>query len=287
MKKSLIYSFVFFVTIAARLLGEAISIPETSTLIDCSLEPISPTSIHGSLHNHGHGRGTFPHIPLEEGTSLNWSGYAALTNLKHPAIGSVNDVSGSWVVPTLSPSTGNTYCSIWVGIDGYSNNTVEQIGTEQDWTINGQENFAWFEMYPQGAYEIVNFPVNNNDHIAAGVSYRGNHIFLLVIINYTKNVHFIVPSFYTKSTQAQRSSAEWIVEAPSSSLTGNVLPLAHYGTALFSNCVATINGITGGINNSHWKYDPLTMITDNHLIKSLPSNLSKNGKSFTVAWEHE
>ena len=47
------------------------------------------------------------------------------------------DVKGSWIVPSVSGNTNQTAYSVtWIGIDGYSSNTVEQIGTEQDW-ING------------------------------------------------------------------------------------------------------------------------------------------------------
>ena len=52
-------------------------------------------------------------------------------------------------MPTVSGS-GPTYSSVWVGIDGYSSNTVEQIGTEQDVSANGKTSYyAWYEMYPQ------------------------------------------------------------------------------------------------------------------------------------------
>jgi hypothetical protein len=231
--------------------------------------------------------GPSPHKPLSEGTSLNWSGYAALTSLTNPTKSSVNDVSGYWTVPALSRSTENSYTAIWVGIDGYSNGTVEQIGTEQDWTSRGQQNYAWFEMYPAGAYEILGFPVDINDQMAAEVKYHGNNIFQLSIINYTKDVYFLVPFSYTTAPNAQRTSAEWIVEAPASGSTGQVLPLADFGTVLFYNCRATINGYSGSINNSHWTYDALTMVTTNHIIKSLPSNLSNGGQNFSLAWKHQ
>ena len=60
---------------------------------------------------------------------------------------SVSYVAGSWVVPTVSTKT-NGYSSVWVGIDGYSSSTVEQIGTEED-VVNGKATYyAWYEMYP-------------------------------------------------------------------------------------------------------------------------------------------
>ena len=117
-----------------------------------------------------------PHVHLRDGTSLNWSGYAAETNLSKPASGAVSNVVGSWTVPGVQASTPSkdTYSSAWVGIDGYSDNTVEQIGTEQDWTASGKSYYAWFEMYPNYAYEIVGFPVDQGDMISAQVEYLGS-----------------------------------------------------------------------------------------------------------------
>lgn len=226
-----------------------------------------------------------PHIPVKESTSGNWSGYAAVSSLTRAAVNSVTNVQGTWTVPTLTGTAGNTYSSIWVGIDGYSSGSVEQIGTEQDWTASGQQNFAWFEMYPSGAYEIIGFPVHNGDHIGAEVLYQGGGNFQLTMVNYTENVHTVIPNRYTKSFFAKRSSAEWIVEAPSAR-TG-VLPLADFGTVTFTNCTATINNKTGPINSVSWKDDPLTMATRTEVIKAYPSTLAENGESFTVTWEHQ
>src|SRR5262245_47089269 len=77
-------------------------------------------------------RGHIPMIHLRHGrstaTSTNWSGYAVTG-----PNGSVSDVKASWYVPTAScPPSPNQYASFWVGIDGYSSNTVEQIGTDSD-----------------------------------------------------------------------------------------------------------------------------------------------------------
>jgi hypothetical protein len=263
----------------------------SSMPIDSSMVEIQCTIKEHHHHHHNHSqmnqredRHSYPHVHVREGTSLNWSGYAALTNLNNPAKNSVTQVSGSWVVPTLSSTPNTAYSSIWVGIEGYSDNTVEQIGTEHDWVHGVQQNYAWFEMYPNYAYEIVGFPVNKGDLIGAEVSYVGNNTFSLQLINYTHNVHTTIPTSYTKSSKAQRSSAEWIVEAPSSY---SVLPLADFNTAAFTNCSATINGVTGSINNSHWKFDGLTMETSHNIVKALQSSLSGNGEAFTVTWEHE
>lgn len=260
--------------------------------IECQIEPVlkddtfrtSRSSKHGKDHLNQHTEHyTYPHVPLLQGTSLNWSGYIAATSLTHPIKNSVTAVSGEWIVPELSSSIKDTYCSIWVGIDGYAGSTVEQIGTEHNWSEKLQQNYAWFEMYPNSMYRIVGFPVDVNDHIAASVSYVKKNTFKMTIINHTKKSYATVPSSYTKTSQAFRNSAEWIVEAPT---LNNVLPLAHFGTISLANCKATINGFSGNINSSYFVKDALSMITQNKTIKASPSDLT-GGNSFTVAWEHE
>ncbi len=68
-----------------------------------------------------------------------WSGYVA-----QPGKGSVTAVGATWVEPTV---TGPGDTSIWVGIDGYGNSTVEQIGVQSQ-QVNGVTVYTpWIEFY--------------------------------------------------------------------------------------------------------------------------------------------
>jgi len=256
------------------------------------LKRISFSAVH-------HQQAGIPRIRLWESTSGNWSGYAVPLGTR--GVSDIfSDVQGTWTVPTV---TGNkrstTYSSTWVGLDGYDNGTVEQIGTEQDWTGGGQQNYVWFEMYPSGAYEIEGFPVDPGDSISVQVQYVGQSnvqmgrrrsveesifqltIFQLTIRNTTKNVSFSVPTSYTTVTSAARTSAEWVAEAPSSE---EILPLADFGTVSFSGCNATSTGSRGKPEAiSFWPYDPLTMI-DPSGGQATPSSLLDNGTAFSVSW---
>jgi hypothetical protein len=226
-----------------------------------------------------------PHQKIEESTSLNWSGYAAVTNLKKPKTNTVSSVSATWTVPTISATPDNSYSSIWVGIDGYASGSVEQIGTEHDWANGSQQNSAWFEMYPQGSYDIQGFPVNVGDSISASVNFKGDGVFELAIYNNTQSVYTIVPSSYTTSTSAARSSAEWVVEAPATN--SGILPLADFSEVSLTDCQATINGVTGAINDNKWQSDGLIMALKNGTIKAETSDLTGDGSGFSVTWNHE
>ena len=112
-------------------------------------------------------------------TSSNWSGYAAETSLNNAASGSVTAVSGTWKVPTAtaSSSTSTAYSSVWVGIDGYSSSSVEQIGTDSD-IVNGQaQYYVWYEMYPSASVNMTSMTISAGDTINASVTYltSGTH----------------------------------------------------------------------------------------------------------------
>jgi len=234
-----------------------------------------PISSRGAHHR------AVPHIRNRNGTSQNWGGYAVASSLTAPQSGVVSDVKGTWKVPSLSPSdSSRTYSSAWVGIDGYSDNTVEQIGTEQDLTPDGPDYYAWFEMYPKFGYRILNFPVEAGDTISAEVSYIGNNRFKLTIVNVSQHVSFSI----NQRAKARRQSGEWIVEPPYS---GGILPLADFGTITFSDCSATLNGHTGSISDGAWQYDAITMAYHDGTIKAEPSNLTRDGAGFSVSWSHE
>ncbi len=145
---------------------------------------------------------------LETVNTLNWSGYAAETNLSTPASNAVSAVSGSWTVPTVTGKT-NAYSSIWVGIDGYSSSSVEQLGTEQDTSKSGATTYyAWWEMYPNPSVKITSMTISPGDSISASVTYSA--AYTLQITDNTTGQSFST----TQSATAQRYSAEWIVEAP-------------------------------------------------------------------------
>jgi len=214
------------------------------------------------------------HIRERAVSSANWSGYA-VTGAK----GSLQDVSGSWTVPSLTCDSGTEYSSFWVGIDGFNSNTVEQIGIDADCHNGSPAYFAWFEFYPHPFVTINNFTVQPGDVITAQVRYNTQ------ARQFTVSIHNGSESFSasTKVNGAQRSSAEWITEAPFSA--GGVLPLANFGTVLSSSDTASVNGAPspiGAFGTSN-VYE-ITMVDRSGNAKAVPAGLAGDKSSFSVQW---
>ena len=261
----------------ARILGALVVLLAT-VLVSYAPSPARPLS---GMSRHRHDPAIIRERHGSNATSTNWSGYAVTG-----ANGSVTDVKGSWIVPTVTCSAEDSYSSFWVGIDGFTSSTVEQIGIDADCVSGTAEYFAWFEFYPHWPYTINTVEVQPGDTISAEVSYGAKGQFTVTLTNVYRNQSF---SISTKMQQAKLSSAEWIVEAPWSS---GVLPLANFGFAEFGQrytrqtgtCYATVSGKTGAIGS----FNPASVIqidmVSSDVTKAKTSLLSKDGSSFTDAW---
>jgi hypothetical protein len=219
-------------------------------------------------------------------SSFNWSGYAVET-----AAGTVTHAKGSWIVPAIprdSCAGTNQYASFWVGIDGFNSNTVEQIGTDSD-CQNGQPTYyAWYEFYPRPGFIINSLKINPGDIITAEVGYLpSTRQFTVSLTDVTTGQRF---STSTRVGSANRSSAEWIAEAPSGA--GGVLPLADFGTVdygydyttVVDTCDATVSGTTGPIGKFGSQVVQIKMVSSSGVDKAVPSDLSPDGTSFFDQW---
>jgi hypothetical protein len=212
--------------------------------------------------------GQRPLIRLREGTSTNWSGYAAFGGA-----GAFTSVRASWTQPAVTCGTTNAYSSYWAGIDGYNTSTVEQLGTEADCVSGAPRYYAWFEMYPHPSFVISGFTVRPSDTYTASVVAQGRGSYVLSLKDTTTGASF---STVQKLNSARGASAEVVVEAPYS---GGVLPLANFATASFTGSAA--NGVPIGAFAPN--LDPITM--DNPAgMKATPSSLDSTGQNFSVTW---
>jgi hypothetical protein len=247
----------------ALITGTALA-ASTATAAQASAPGVNPGGVmqsggtsaaSGALAAHG----------IRYATSTNWSGYAATS-------GTYTSVSASWTEPTGTCSRSTQYSSFWVGLDGYNSGSVEQTGTDVDCSGGSARYYAWYEMYPAYPVNYSN-TVRPGDHLNASVKYLGNNQFSLFIGDTTRGwSHTTTASL----SGAARSSAEVIVEAPSS--TSGVLPLADFGTASFTGSTANGSAIgnAGGVTE-------ITMVNNAGRAKDSISGLS-SGEIFSATW---
>lgn len=206
-----------------------------------------------------------PHGEPVNGTSSNWSGYAA-TGAKFTS------VSASWIQPTATCTSSDTWSSFWVGLDGDGSHSVEQTGTEADCSGGTPMYSAWFEMYP--AYPVsYNDAVGPGDRFTASVTSDSNSSFTLTLNDTTRGWTHTV----TKRLRgAKLASAEVIAEAPST-LYGP-LPLTDFGTVSFSD--ASANGRPIG----DFSPDRITMAAGGTTLAG--TSTLTGGNAFSVTWQH-
>ncbi len=250
----------------------------------------SPSTDVPSPHQHGPRKAfglsperTDGNIKVLEST--NWGGYAVTGT-------DFTQAQGSWIVPTVDcAKTPNTYSSFWVGIDGWNNGTVEQLGTDSDCDGKRPSYYAWYEFYPKYGINFGQFPVSPGDRISASVNYDGEK-FTLTIANQTTNLS---ASRSAKIPQAKRASAEWIAESPCCQYDGNFVPLSDFGAISFGEDFtyamdtnyASNDYASGPIGAFNGHVRESVMVTNSGAKKAVPSSLSSDGTSFTVTWYAE
>ncbi len=235
---------------------------------------------------------------VQQASSENWAGYVV------GGSGSSNEsfksVSGSWVQPTATCTSGQSYAAFWIGLGGSGQSqSLEQDGTEADCSASGTPTyFAWYEMVPQAPVR-VNMAIHPGDHMSSRVTVNGTNVSFW-LADQTTGATF---SKTFQMSNPDTSSAEWVAEAPSPCDQGlsscTPLSLADFGTAQFSNATATdTNGHTGTISDPNWSASAVTLdpgasttgfagydpTAQSGSAGATPSGLSSDGSSFSVAW---
>jgi hypothetical protein len=137
-------------------------------------------------------------------------------------------------------------------------------------------------MFPEPQVVVTSMTIIPGHPVSAEVRYLGGAGFQLTITDVMTGVTFTTTQ---TSEIADRSSAEWIVEAPGVNQVPT-LPLAKFLTVTFENAQATLKGHTGSINDPAWQYDRIDMAWSwsPGLIRAEALPLSLDGTSFSVKW---
>jgi hypothetical protein len=206
---------------------------------------------------------------LKSTTSTNWSGYA-------DTAGSYTSASASWTQPAGTCKSGDQYAAFWVGIDGYSSETVEQTGSEVDCVGKTAEYYAWYEMYP-GPSENYSNTVKAGDKFTATITWLGGDKFSLYIDDSTEGWSHTTDASLTSTPS--RSSAEVIAEAPCCTNSGGILNLTDFGTVSFTG--STANGEAIGTSS----LDPveINMTDSSGNLRDTCSSLTSE-ENFSCTW---
>jgi hypothetical protein len=204
----------------------------------------------------------------------NWSGYAD----DNTSGNTYSKVSGSWTQPTVTCGAEGQIALFWVGLDGFSNGTVEQDGTYAQCFEGTAYYYTWWEMFPTNDIQIV--AANNpGDVIHASVAFSAGKFKLALTDATTTSASFSTTQTCGTGLTCARSSAEWIAERPGES-TG-LYPLALFNSWKLTKASVTSGATTGVI--STFPDDIIHMVdTFNSYDLATPGTLGATGKTFSV-----
>lgn len=207
----------------------------------------------------------------------NWAGYAANSS----TVDGFTTVTASWVQPALTCTSQTSYAAFWAGLDGNTDNTVEQTGVLGECVGGVASYLPWYELYPQEAIEY--FPssdtVAKGDHMTATVTETASETFAMTLADATEGWQSVTKTQTVTRSVAKQESAEAIVEAPSS---GNqILPLANFGTAYFTG--VTYNSPAVPIGNAS-NLDQISIESNRGQPEASTSSLGADNESFSVAY---
>jgi hypothetical protein len=207
--------------------------------------------------------------PDGQDTSRNWSGYAATG-------ATYTGVSGTWTVPQVAASNGGSGVgATWVGIGGVKTRDLVQAGTQDSGSGRQNEYQAWIEMLPAASQQVP-LAVVAGDSITVTIDEQGaeSQIWQIVMSNNTSGKSYRTTVNYTSN----RSSVEWIEEAPSGR--NGILPIDNFGAVSFSGATAIKNGDTVSLEEVGAR--PISLLNARKQPLAMPSAIGSDGESFQV-----
>jgi len=173
-------------------------------------------------------------------STYNWAGYADTSS----TTGEFTKVSGDWTVPSVTCTYEDRITSEWVGLDGFSSDTVEQDGTVSQCFQDKAVYYSWYEMYPAGTVEVGN-TVAAGDGISASVSRSGAN-YTLTLTDSTHTANSFTETATCATSTCLDTSAEWIAERPAYSI--GIVPEAQFSPVTFTSNSAVAGGQTVNIS---------------------------------------
>jgi hypothetical protein len=212
-------------------------------------------------------------VPVFE--SDNWSGYALVGS-------KFTEARGSWIVPSVDCSViENSSVSFWVGIDGWTNATVEQTGTDSDCNDGQPSYYAWYEFAPKSGVTITSVPVSPGDVMSGKIVYE-DPVFVVTLTDNTTGASY---STTASVPSAERASAEWITELNGYNLSNfDAVRFGKDFTKAPRSNWAVDETTSGTIGDFGKRVQASVIVAGKKKDLAVPSFLSTDGTSFTVSW---
>lgn len=227
-----------------------------------------------------------------------WGGY-----LVYNSTNNIQDAVGTWVVQSAG-SKKNTNSSQWVGIGGWFNGALGQVGTTSNYSAAGTAYYnAFYEYDPNNVsaksfcpfYNSGCFPIHSGDEMIGQVRLMPgtNSDWNFTLIDFTTGqVEYAVLSLTGYSAPAE-TSAEWMDEAGCYGPSGSncyILNLTNFGTAYYGPFYSAGYNYAG-INSAHsqdignWaNIDDIILYNCSYAAQiAVPSSLASDQQSFTIA----
>ncbi len=214
---------------------------------------------------------------VTQSASFNWSGYADTATKAQ----TFTKVSGAWTTPSVTCSAEDQITSDWVGLDGFTSSTVEQLGTISWCFQHTPTYFTWYEMFPAGTVE-VGTALKPGDKITASVTRTGTSYTLKLTDATTAGNNISVAKTCALAT-CKDTSAEWISERPSFSI--GIVPQAHYNAFKITSGSVTANGKTTTIGAGPG-VNAVTMIDATQTYNLNTVSTLTGGNAFSTTWKN-
>ncbi|KAI1191898.1 peptidase A4 family-domain-containing protein [Nemania serpens] len=174
--------------------------------------------------------------------SSNWAG-AVLSSSGYTS------VVGTIVVPKPISSGKSASASAWVGIDGDTCGTaILQTGLDFSVSASGAVSYdAWYEWYPDYAYDFTGFSVKAGDQVKITVTASSKSAGVATLQNLTTGKS-VSHSFSSETNKLCQYDAEWIVEDYESG--GSLVTFANFDSVTFTGASAVKSGSTVGVTGA-------------------------------------
>jgi hypothetical protein len=205
--------------------------------------------------------------------SSNWAGVVIESP---PAGATFTAVSATFTVPrpTSTGGGGTQAASAWVGIDGDTcESAILQTGIDFEVSGSSVSYDAWYEWYPDYAYDFSGISFSVGDTVAISVVASSKTSGTAKITNVSKGQ--TVTKAITSSSSLCGTNAEWIVEDFEEG--GGLVPFANFGTVTFTSATAKLS------NGNSVSASTGTQIDIQQNGKTLTS-VSQSGSSVTVKY---